>query len=165
MTHPSLLRFAAAGLVVSAVVVSSGAPRPAATFGSSHRPNWPRQNRLQSRLRAWPAPFRALCEGRRVRLRRGRCGGDGQPVSRAARHRRVPRRMRALAARQAANDSRTPVAVSVPILLVYGYFDPATPPQCAERIAGSLPRARLVVARRARTSRWAAAYGQPCFTC
>jgi pimeloyl-ACP methyl ester carboxylesterase len=45
-----------------------------------------------------------------------------------------------------ASDYRTPVTVSVPTLLVSGYFDPATPPEFAERIAKSLPLAHLVVA-------------------
>jgi pimeloyl-ACP methyl ester carboxylesterase len=45
-----------------------------------------------------------------------------------------------------ADDSRTPLTVPVPTLLVSGYFDPATPPQFAEQIARSLPLARLIVA-------------------
>jgi pimeloyl-ACP methyl ester carboxylesterase len=39
-----------------------------------------------------------------------------------------------------------PVDVAVPTLLISGYFDPVTPPQFAERIARSLPLARLIVA-------------------
>jgi|SRR5579864_4218919 len=45
-----------------------------------------------------------------------------------------------------ASDYRTPVTVAVPTLLVSGFFDPATPPQFAERVARSLPHARLIVA-------------------
>jgi pimeloyl-ACP methyl ester carboxylesterase len=39
-----------------------------------------------------------------------------------------------------------PIDVAVPTFLISGYFDPVTPPQFAERIAHSLPLARLVVA-------------------
>ena len=42
-------------------------------------------------------------------------------------------------------DFRTPVAVRVPALLIAGYFDPVTPPEFSERIARSLPLARVVV--------------------
>jgi pimeloyl-ACP methyl ester carboxylesterase len=44
------------------------------------------------------------------------------------------------------SDFRKPADVDVPTLLISGYFDPVTPPQFAERIARSLPLARLIVA-------------------
>jgi len=44
-------------------------------------------------------------------------------------------------------DFRLPVKVSVPTLLVSGYFDPVTPPSFAEQIARTLPMSRLVVSK------------------
>jgi pimeloyl-ACP methyl ester carboxylesterase len=44
------------------------------------------------------------------------------------------------------SDFRKPADVDVPTLLISSYFDPVTPPQFAERIARSLPLARLIVA-------------------
>jgi pimeloyl-ACP methyl ester carboxylesterase len=44
-------------------------------------------------------------------------------------------------------DFWRPVAVSVPTLLVSGYFDPVTPPMFAEQVAKSLPMSQVVVSK------------------
>ena len=40
-----------------------------------------------------------------------------------------------------------PVDVDVPILLISGYYDPSTPAQLAEEVAGHLPNSRHIVVR------------------
>jgi pimeloyl-ACP methyl ester carboxylesterase len=42
-------------------------------------------------------------------------------------------------------DARSPVTARVPTLLISGWFDPATPPEFAERVARSLPFSRVIV--------------------
>ena len=46
-------------------------------------------------------------------------------------------------------DLKTPVAANVPVLLISGEWDPATPPEGAQRIVAALPDARHVVMPRA----------------
>ncbi|MEE9270652.1 MAG: alpha/beta hydrolase, partial [Candidatus Krumholzibacteria bacterium] len=49
----------------------------------------------------------------------------------------------------ATSDLRTPVAVNVPVLLISGEWDPATPPKGAQRIAATLSNTKHIVMPRA----------------
>lgn len=46
------------------------------------------------------------------------------------------------------DDYRKPVRSEVPALLISGFFDPATPPEGAEDVAGGLPRCSHIIVRK-----------------